>query len=118
MNCPHGYLGAVHCPTCGFSRDYKTERKMCPHGHPLNCKPTCGACVRGEPGDKEYVGYAELDAKHGLVHMLAMCNHTTHIAQTRAAPTMRWCPDCGAIKTTHGQWVLSEFAKNAKALDP
>lgn len=38
----------------------------CRHGHPIGCRPPCGACVRGETSDEEYVGYAYLDRRDDL----------------------------------------------------
>lgn len=51
----------------------------CPHGHPVGCRPPCGACVRGEPADKEYVGYANCPP----------CPH-----RSAGAPA---CNDCRAV---------------------
>lgn len=79
----------------------------CPH-HPDRSDwdwSLCDRCLR----DARDVLY--------LVHKLATCAHPKHIEQTRAAPTMRWCPACGAMTTKRGRWVLPELAEKAKALD-
>jgi hypothetical protein len=58
--------------------------EKCPHGHPIGCKPPCGACVRGEPADKEYVGYANIEN----------------------SPPVSKCPDCGSSEVVLASGVI------------